>query len=287
MLSINPYKSLGQIHLSLSKDELINEIAKVTSEKVADQTIKNLKTCWLSINCNDINQFKLEFHLYDEYYLPKILAIQPTLDDNLILGKPIRNVWAWLEILDPELLAYDPGFISYTYGLEIVSSDGDITDSVSVFPQSLVPNPVEFVFAPKKGVGPVKFNMSDAQIHEILGGPSYSDQSSRTQISFSEDYFDDIGITIEYNHTKKCQKISLYNNLGYGYPIKLTYQGFNMINRTCWRIKNWLEATDSSFTYDNCCYYSQKLGISFCTSHGIDPFNYIQAIHCVSEDLRL
>jgi hypothetical protein len=77
-------------------------------------------------------------------------------------------------------------------------------------------NHTDFTIHPFEGVGAVQFGMTPQQVHEIWGEPDDTYREEKSLYGLAKrhvDYYDKIGIHVDYDETGFCECISLFSHI--------------------------------------------------------------------------
>jgi SmpA / OmlA family len=108
---------------------------------------------------------------------------------------------------------------------------------------------------PYIGVGELRFGMSRAQVHEILGEPDFV----RSYSAAVHEYYDTEDITIHYRlPDETCKAIAM------GFPCNPTYQGIALL-RTSWEsAATWFNSVDGNIEEMDIGLIGKETGINLC-----------------------
>jgi hypothetical protein len=116
----------------------------------------------------------------------------------------------------------------------------------------------QYTIYPYEGVGPIRFGMTPAQVHEKLGEPDDTFMKGAESPDFPTDAYDDLGFHVFYGESGRCRFVEFFEN-GSASP---TFQGQALIGRPFGELKSWLQSLKTDVQHYDSGLIFLKFGIS-------------------------
>ena len=100
---------------------------------------------------------------------------------------------------------------------------------------------MEFDIKPYEGIGPIKFGMDRADVRKTLIAP-YNEYKQSQYAHNTSDAFDNIGVTVHYDETDKCESVSIW------LKHKVSFKGDSFFNKPAKQIIKWFNKIDKLAT---------------------------------------
>ncbi|NJK64794.1 MAG: hypothetical protein HC921_20705 [Synechococcaceae cyanobacterium SM2_3_1] len=260
-LEINPRISIGDIDLNQSREMLVNRLFDKLNFSAAirdkDGFLRNKGIeVWESGK-------SITFYRASSYF------VDLKLFGRSLIGASYLEILDWIETISDPIICDLFGF--RVYGIQCIKKY-DAQTIHEVFVTSHIENSINLQLIPYRGLGSICFDINREAVRNAIFSLFVDPVFHKYSIdNHGRDWFEKIGINIEYNSNDLCEAIIVCNQSDYADPwIDVSYQGSNIMGRSFQKLISWLEQVDRDLYITDQGITSLKLGVNIADANGIE-----------------